>query len=422
MQRLQRVVGHLQHNSNQSILPSPSDGKSKGKSPDDIVIVSAVRTAIGKAKRGGFKDTHPTDMLSAVLSAAVDRAGLKRDQVCDIVVGNVSGQGGFATQSRMAMFLAGFPESVPITTCNRQCSSGLQAVAHVAANIKSGNYEIGIGAGLESMSQHPMGAEALGDINEKVFNNELGSACLNTMGQTSENVAEKYGVSRQKQDQMAYESHMKAIRAQKEGRFKNEIVPVEVKVKDKDGKEQSVVIDKDEGPRADTTLEGLSKLKPAFKKGGSTTAGNSSQVSDGAAAVVLTTRRKAQELKLPILGTFRSFAVAGVRPEIMGIGPAEAIPKALKLAGLGIGDIDIYELNEAFASQAVYCVEKLGIDMKKVNPNGGAIALGHPLGMTGARQIATLLNELKRTGGRYGVVSMCIGTGMGAAAVFELEK
>jgi len=318
------------------------------------------------------------------------------------------------------MFLAGFPERVPITTVNRQCSSGLQAIANVAANIRSGVYDIGIGAGLESMSKHPMDA-TLGDINEKIFNNELAGACLNTMGQTSENVAEKFGVTREKQDRFSMESHSRALQAQKEGRFKREIVPVTVKVTDKDGKEKEVTVDKDDGPR-ETTLQGLAGLKPAFKKGGTTTAGNSSQVSDGAAAVLLASRRKAEELGLPILGVFRSYAVVGVRPEIMGIGPAEAIPAALKKAGLKEADISVYEINEAFASQAVYCAEKLGIDQKKLNPNGGAIALGHPLGMTGARQVATLLSELKRTGGRYGVVSMCIGTGMGAAAVIEAEQ
>jgi len=379
-----------------------------------------VRTAIGRAHKGSFKDTHPGELLAAVLKAVVDRTGIKPDQVGDICVGNVSGPGGFASQARMSMFLAGFPERVPITTCNRQCSSGLQAVANIAGNIRNGIYDVGIAAGLESMTKHPMDA-TLGDLNERVFENELASACLTTMGQTSENVAEKYGLSRQTQDELAVESHAKALQAQKEGRFKREIVPVKVKTVDKDGKEKEIVVDKDDGPREGTTMQGLAGLKPAFKKGGSTTAGNSSQVSDGAAAVLLATRRKAQELGLPILGAFRSFAVAGVRPEVMGIGPAEAIPIALKKAGLTDADIAIYEINEAFASQAVYCAEKLGIDRKKLNPNGGAIALGHPLGMTGARQVATLLNELKRIRARYGVVSMCIGTGMGAAAVFEAE-
>jgi len=417
MQRLQRIVGHIQP-SRKNLLNSFVAGESP--SPDDIVIVDAVRTAIGKAAKGSFKDTHPGDLLAAVLEAIGTRTKIDKSKVGDIVVGNVSGPGGFASQARMAQFLAGYPETVPLTTLNRQCSSGLQAVANVAANIRSGVYDIGIGAGLESMSKHDMNA-TVGDINERIFDNELASSCLNTMGQTSENVAEKYGVTREKQDQMAVASHAKALQAQKEGRFKNEIVPVKVKTTGKDGKEAQIVVDKDDGPRDGTTMDGLGKLKPAFKKGGTTTAGNSSQVSDGAAAVLLTTRRKAQELKLPIIGTFVSYAVVGVRPELMGIGPADAIPAALKKAGLKVSDIDVFEINEAFASQAVYCAEKLGIDPNKVNPNGGAIALGHPLGMTGARQIATLLNELKRTKGKYGVVSMCIGTGMGAAAVFRAE-
>jgi len=266
MKRLGRIVGHLQPalNEHSSLQISPSSKHEK--SPDDVVVVDAVRTAIGRAKKGVFKDTHPGDLLATVLKAVVDRTGIKHDQVGDIVVGNVSGQGGFASQARMAMFLAGFPEKVPTTTCNRQCSSGLQAIAHVAANIRAGVYDMGIGAGLESMSKHPMGADALGDINERAFTNELASACLNTMGQTSENVAEKFGVTRQKQDQMALESNLKAIEAQKKGRFKNEIVPMQVKVVDKDGKEKDITVDADEGPRGDTTLEGLSKLKPAFKK------------------------------------------------------------------------------------------------------------------------------------------------------------
>jgi acetyl-CoA acyltransferase 1 len=262
---------------------------------------------------------------------------------------------------------------------------------------------------------------AVGDISEHVFENTLASQCLTTMGQTSENVAEKFKISREEQDRMAVASNDKAVAAQKAGRFKAEIVPVTVKTTDKDGKEKQITVAQDDGPRAGTTLESLAKLPAAFKKGGSTTAGNSSQVSDGAAAVMLMKRSKAEELKLPVLGRFRSYAVAGVEPGIMGIGPAVAIPAALKKAGLKVSDIDVWELNEAFASQATYCVNKLGIDMQRVNPNGGAIALGHPLGMTGARQIATLLHEMKRTNKKLGVVSMCIGTGMGAAGVFEAD-
>ncbi|NXQ58090.1 THIKB thiolase, partial [Anthoscopus minutus] len=278
-----------------------------------------------------------------------------------------------------------------------------------------------------------------GDISSSMMDNPKARDCLIPMGITSENVAEKFGVSRKKQDAFALASQQnsppvhfqniltfhtlfftRAAKAQQMGLFKTEIVPVKTTVADNEGNKKTITVHQDEGIRPSTTLEGLAKLKPAFKEDGSTTAGNASQVSDGAAAVLLAKRSKAAQLGLPVLGVLRSFAVVGVPPDVMGIGPAYAIPVAVEKAGLTLNDIDIYEINEAFASQAVYCVEKLGIPMEKVNPLGGAIALGHPLGCTGARQVVTLLNELKRRGKRaYGVVSMCIGTGMGAAAVFE---
>ncbi|NXB92096.1 THIKB thiolase, partial [Vidua chalybeata] len=275
-----------------------------------------------------------------------------------------------------------------------------------------------------------------GDISSNMMDNPKARDCLIPMGITSENVAEKFGVSRKKQDAFALASQQKkhtatswssaafvlpsTAKAQQMGLFKTEIVPVKTTVADNEGNKKTITVHQDEGIRPSTTLEGLAKLKPAFKEDGSTTAGNASQVSDGAAAVLLAKRSKAAQLGLPVLGVLRSFAVVGVPPDVMGIGPAYAIPVAVEKAGLTLNDIDIYEINEAFASQAVYCVEKLGIPMEKVNPLGGAIALGHPLGCTGARQVVTLLNELKRRGKRaYGVVSMCIGTGMGAAAVFE---
>ncbi|XP_036049447.1 3-ketoacyl-CoA thiolase B, peroxisomal-like isoform X1 [Onychomys torridus] len=259
-----------------------------------------------------------------------------------------------------------------------------------------------------------------GNISSRLMENEKARDCLIPMGITSENVAERFGISRQKQDAFALASQQKAATAQSRGCFRAEIVPVTTTVLDDQGNKKTITVSQDEGVRPGTTMEGLAKLKPAFKDGGSTTAGNSSQVSDGAAAVLLARRSKAEELGLPILGVLRSYAVVGVPPDVMGIGPAYAIPAALQKAGLTVNDIDIFEINEAFASQALYCVEKLGIPAEKVNPLGGAIALGHPLGCTGARQVVTLLNELKRRGKRaYGVVSMCIGTGMGAAAVFE---
>lgn len=273
------------------------------------------------------------------------------------------------------------------------------------------------------MSLYDMnGSVNIDALSEKVFEHEKARVCLTPMGETSENVAEKFGINRQKQDEMAVESHRKASLAQKNGLFDSEIVPVKTILKNKEGEEKEVVISKDDGIRVETTMESLAKLKPAFKKGGTTTAGNSSQVSDGAACVMLARRSVAKKLGMPILAKFVDYSVKGCDPLIMGIGPAVAIPALLEKTNKKINDIDVWEINEAFASQATYSVEKLGIDYKKLNPKGGAIALGHPLGCTGSRQIATLLPELKRTGGKLGVVSMCIGTGMGAAALIESEQ
>ncbi|CAH1238531.1 ACAA1 [Branchiostoma lanceolatum] len=297
-----------------------------------------------------------------------------------------------------------------------QRSSGSPSLRH---SIKAGVCDMGIGAGVESMSKRKQGGDA-GDLNPDNFKYEKARDCIIPMGITSENVAERFGVTRETQDKFAAISQQRACAATEGGLFQDEIVPVKTKIVDKDGNEREITVTKDDGVRQGTTKEKLARLPPAFKKGGSTTAGNSSQVSDGAAAVLVARRSKASELGLPVFGVIRSYAVVGVPPDVMGIGPAYAIPEALKKAGLSVDDIDVFEVNEAFASQAVYSVDKLGIPWEKVNPNGGAIALGHPLGCTGSRQIATLLNELRRRGKRaYGVVSMCIGTGMGAAAVIE---
>ncbi|KAG2654971.1 hypothetical protein PVAP13_1NG557000 [Panicum virgatum] len=378
---------------------------------DDVVVVAAYRTPICKAKRGGFKDTYPEDLLTVVLKAVLDNTKINPGDIGDIVVGTVLGPGSQrANECRMAAFYAGFPETVPVRTVNRQCSSGLQAVADVAAAIKAGFYDIGIGAGLESMSINSIAWE--GQVNPKISAFQKAQDCLLPMGITSENVAHRYGVTRQEQDQAAAESHRRAAAATASGKFKDEIVPVPTKIVDpKTGEEKKVVISVDDGIRPGTTASGLGKLKPVFKKDGTTTAGNSSQVSDGAGAVLLMKRSVALKKGLPILGVFRSFAAVGVDPAVMGVGPAVAIPAAVKSAGLQIEDIDLFELNEAFASQFVYCCNKLGLDRSKVNVNGGAIALGHPLGATGARCVATLLNEMKRRGRdcRFGVVTMCIG-------------
>ncbi|XP_030476992.1 3-ketoacyl-CoA thiolase 2, peroxisomal [Syzygium oleosum] len=388
---------------------------------DDIVIVAAYRTAICKAKRGGFKDTYPDDLLAPVLRALIEKTKINPSEVGDIVVGTVLAPGSQrASECRMAAFYAGFPETVPVRTVNRQCSSGLQAVADVAAAIKAGFYDVGIGAGIESMTVNPMAWE--GSVNPKVKSFAQAQNCLLPMGVTSENVAHRFGVTRQEQDQAAVESHRKAAAATAAGRFKDEIIPVATKIVDpKTGDEKPVTIAVDDGIRPSTTVSDLAKLKPVFKKDGSTTAGNSSQVSDGAGAVLLMKRSLAMQKGLPILGVFRTFAAVGVDPAIMGVGPAVAIPAAVKAAGLELEDIDLFEINEAFASQFVYCRNKLGLDPEKINVNGGAMAMGHPLGATGARCVATLLHEMKRRGKdcRFGVVSMCIGTGMGAAAVLE---
>ncbi|KAF8065777.1 PED1 [Scenedesmus sp. PABB004] len=388
---------------------------------DDIVIVAALRTPLTKAKRGGLKDTDAVDLLAAVFKAVLDKTKLNPADIGDIVVGSVLGPSSQrANEARIASFFAGIPEEVPVRTVNRQCSSGLQAIADVAAAIKAGYYTVGLAAGVETMSANPMAWE--GGINERVADFPKAQGCLMPMGVTSENVAAAFGVSRKVQDEFAARSHRKAAAAQAAGRFRDEIVPVATKVKDpKTGAEQRVTVTADDGIRPDATAASLGTLRTVFKKDGTTTAGNSSQVTDGAAAVLLMTRREALSRGLPVMAVFRGFAAVGVDPAIMGIGPAVAIPAAVAQAGLALEDIDVYEINEAFASQAAYSVAKLGLDPERVNPNGGAIALGHPLGATGARLTATLLHEMARRGAaaRFGVVSMCIGSGMGAAAVFE---
>ncbi|KAK8962567.1 3-ketoacyl-CoA thiolase 2, peroxisomal [Platanthera guangdongensis] len=344
----------------------------------------ACRTAICKANKGGFKNVHAEDLLAPLLKALLDKTKLNPSEVGDIVVGTVLAPGSQrAIECRMAAFYAGFPETVPIKTVNRQCSSGLQAIADVVSAIKAGFYDVGIGAGLESMTVNKIGWE--GPPNPKAKHFQEVQDCYLPMGVTSENVAERYGITKEEQDQTAVVSHKRAAAAIASGKLKEEIVPVTVKVVDPNtGYEKEITISVDEGVRPETSLYGLAKLKPAFKKGGSTTA-------------------------------------VGVHPAVMGIGPAVAIPAAVKAAGLQLKDIDLYEINEAFASQYVYCIKDLGLDPGKVNVNGGAIALGHPLGATGARCVITLLNEMKRRGRdcRFGIISMCIGSGMGAAAVFE---
>jgi acetyl-CoA acyltransferase len=387
------------------------------KNPRDVVVVSAIRTAVGKAKKGSFKDTRPDDLLTAALKGALP-AGFDAALIDDVVIGTAMPEGEQGMNvARISALAAGIPHSVPAMTINRFCSSGLQSLAQAAASIEAGWYDVALTGGVESMSQVKMGGDRP-TPNPQLMTDS--PEIYTPMGITSENVAKRFNVTREQQDAFAVTSHQKAAAAIEGGKFKDEIIPVATRVY-QDGAWHDVTVDTDEGVRADTSVAGLARLRPAFSAKGTTTAGNSSQVSDGAAATLIMSRAKAEELGLETLGTLRGYAVVGVDPAIMGIGPKEAIPAAVAKAGIAVDDVDLFEINEAFASQAVYCVRELGIDAAKVNVNGGAIALGHPLGCTGAKLTATLLHEMKRQGSRYGVVSMCIGGGMGAAAVFERE-
>ncbi|GLB45112.1 putative thiolase family protein [Lyophyllum shimeji] len=393
------------------------------KNDSDVVIVVAVRTAITKAKKGGFKDTPPELLLSHVLRAAYAQSGLDPVLIEDISVGQVLPPGNGANGVRMAAIHAGIPISTPINTVNRQCSSGLTAVNQIANQIAVGQIDIGIGAGVESMTQGYGPQSMPPEYAEEILANPVAEDCLLPMGITSENVAADFNIARFDQDAFAALSFQRASSAFKAGKFRNEILPVRTKATDpKSGKTLEIVVDHDDGVREGVTAEGLAKLKPAFSDAGSTHAGNASQVSDGAAAVLLARRSTAKKLRLPIVGKFVAAAAVGVPPRIMGIGPAVAIPKVLDKTGLSKSDIDFYEINEAFASQAIYCIRQLEIPMDKVNIHGGAIAIGHPLGCTGARQIATGLNIAKQYGARVFVTSMCVGSGMGMAAVFVNEQ
>ncbi|MNV27550.1 3-ketoacyl-CoA thiolase [compost metagenome] len=390
----------------------------------EAVIVSMARTAIGKAKKGSLTQTRADDLGKVVLEAVIERApGLRKEDVEDVIIGCAMPEGEQGLNfARIMSLYAGYPNTVPALTINRFCSSGLQSIAFAAERIMLGNAEVMVAGGVESMSHVPMTGFKISP-NLKLVE-EMPEVYIG-MGHTAELVAERFGISREDQDAFAARSHQKAAAAIAEGKFKEEIVPFETELTrvDDNGNvvKKKFVFDTDEGVRSDTSAEGLGKLKPAFKIGGSVTAGNSSQVSDGAAAVVVMSREKADELGLKPLATFRSFALSGVEPEIMGVGPVKAIPKALERAGITLEDVSLFEINEAFASQCVQVIRELGIDEEKVNVNGGAIALGHPLGCTGTKITTTLISELRRRGGGYGVVSMCIGGGMGAAGVFEVH-
>jgi acetyl-CoA acyltransferase len=382
----------------------------------DVAILSAVRTPIGRAPRGVFKNTRPDDLGALAAREAVRRAEIAPADVEDVVLGcaHPEAEQGLNVARQVGM-LAGLPDTTPAMTINRFCSSGLQAAAIVADRIASGSIEAGLAGGLESMSLIPMGGAKIA-LNPEVVDH-FPDAHI-PMGNTAENVARQFGVSREQQDAFALASHQKAVAAWTRGDFTGEVVPVKTRVFDGEVW-RDLTVDRDEGPRADTSLEKLAALKPAFDPTGTVTAGNSSPLNDGAAALILASTDKAKAIGARPRAYFRAFAVAGVPPAIMGIGPVPAVRKLLAKTGLSIDEIDLYEVNEAFASQAVYCLRELGLPADRVNVNGGAIALGHPLGATGARQIATALAELERRKGRYAVITMCVGGGMGAAGLIE---
>jgi acetyl-CoA acyltransferase len=388
----------------------------------DAYIVTSVRTPGCRRSKGGFKDTRPEDLLSFILNAAMDKTpNLEKKDVDDMMIGcsfPEAEQG--LNIGRIASQIAGFPPEVSGATVNRFCSSGLEAIALASLRVMSGWSEIVIGGGIESMTYVPMG----GNLPRPHPDHSKTRADLYaSMGITAENVANRYKVSRQEQDEFAYQSHVKAGEAKAKGLF-TEIVPTPAAkfVKQPDGtyKKETFIVSDDDGIRETTTVEGLAKLRPVFAANGTVTAGNSSQTTDGAAATIIMSGEKAKALGLKPIAKLKCYTTIGCEADEMGVGPRYAIPKLLKLAGLGIKDIDLFEINEAFASQAIYCVRELGIDMAKVNIHGGAVALGHPLGCTGAKLCATLLANMKQRGVKYGVESMCIGGGMGAAALFEM--
>ncbi len=387
----------------------------------EAVIVSGARTAVGKAPKGTLRTVRPDDLAATVVKAAIERApGLDPREVEDVIMGCAMPEGEQGLNlARVAAQRAGLPDSVCGVTVNRFCASGLQTIAMAAQQIMAGQADVIVAGGAESMSMVPMSGNK---FSPNPYLAQHDPAMYLGMGLTAENVARDFKISREDQDAFALRSHQRALHAQAEGYFAPGIVPVEVELVEvgpEGRKVRRFTFDKDEGPRADTSAEALAKLKPVFAVNGTVTAGNSSQTSDGAAAVVVMSREKAESLGLKPRARFLSFAVGGVAPEVMGIGPVVAIPKALKLAGLNLSDIDLIELNEAFASQALAVVRELGIDMERLNVNGGAIALGHPLGCSGAKLTVQILDELERRGGRYGLVTMCIGGGMGAAVIFE---
>ncbi|ODV62673.1 acetyl-CoA C-acyltransferase [Ascoidea rubescens DSM 1968] len=433
MDRLSQIASHLLPTSNTVV-------DLKSKNPGDVVIVSAYRTAITKGGRGSFKSLKSEDILYYLLKKFNDLKIVSPKLVEEITVGNVLNKGAGANEHRAACLAAGFPKEVPVLALNRQCSSGLMAVNDIANKIIANQIDIGLACGVESMSTF-FGPSAVYQLSDTLSKDKEATKCLIPMGITNENVAEKFGISRKEQDKFSAASYQKAEKALKNNLFKNEILSLEIELEEEndnddddddeddenDNAEKKVtnkikhklVVDRDEGPRMNVTPESLSKIRPAFKKNGVTHAGNASQVSDGAALVLLMKRSVAESLDLKPIGKYIGCVSVGVAPEIMGVGPAYAIPKVLTKFKLSADDIKIFEINEAFAAQCLYSIHTCNIPMEKVNPRGGAIALGHPLGATGARQVSTLLNQLQD--GEIGLTSMCVGSGMGAAALFAKE-
>ena len=389
----------------------------------EAVVVTALRTPVGKANKGTLKDMRPDDMAATVIANAIQRtAGLRSSEIDDVILGCAMPEAEQGMNvARIASLRAGLPPEVSAITINRFCSSGLQSIAFAAERIMCGSAEVIVAGGTESMSLVPMAGHKF--IPNPYLIDTYPDVYL-SMGLTAENLANKYRISREAQDEFSLRSHQNAIRAIESGNFKNEIVPLDVAMDHLNSKRKKetrqIRFEVDEGPRPDTSLEVLAKLKPAFHATGTITAGNSSQMSDGAAVAVVTSKEKARQRGWKPMGKFVSFATAGVRPEEMGIGPAAAIPKALKIAKLSLEEIGLIELNEAFAAQVLAVIREANLDLNKINVNGGAIALGHPLGCTGAKLTATLLNEMRRRQVQFGMVTMCVGGGMGAAGIFEL--
>lgn len=416
MDRLNQLAGQLKPSSKQALLE---------KNPDDVVIVAAYRTAMTKGGKGSFKDVGSDYILTKFLAAFLEKTKIDASLIEDVACGNVLNQAAGASEHRGACLAAGIPNTSAFIALNRQCSSGLMAISEIANKIKCGEIDCGLAAGVESMSAN-YGPQSIPKVDVELQENAEMAKCLIPMGITNENVAEKYNVPRTKQDAFAADSYAKAVKAVSSGAFKSEILPIEVYTREDDddddeaeSKLKFITVDTDEGPRKGVTAESLAKLRPAFKPDGCTHAGNASQVSDGAAAVLLMRRSLAEAKGYEIQGKFVLCSSVGVPPEIMGVGPAVAIPTVLKKAGLTVSDVDVFEINEAFAAQCLYSAETCNVPQEKLNLNGGAIALGHPLGCTGARQYATILPLLKK--GEIGLTSMCIGTGMGAASLLIKE-